>query len=149
MRGVGMSQRMEADLLAEVDLLGDLFDRSLHGRGTGRCGGRRSVLFTGELVVSAIRGEQQSSVPVRDPVLSQQIERRSGKWNIAILGALASMHVDHHSLGIDVAHLQIEPFLHPQAERVDGPEVDRHPLCVRGAHDLQYLGACDDFAPAT
>ena len=36
-------------------------------------------------------------------------------------------------------------FLHPQAERIDGPEVDGHPLGVRDQDNLQDLLAGDYF----
>jgi hypothetical protein len=61
------------------------------------------------------------------------------------VGSLAPVDMDHATSGIDVADLEVEPFLHPQAERVDGPEVNGHPLGVGGLDNLEDLLASDDL----
>src|SRR3989304_6408089 len=96
-------------------------------------------------MVSSVGGEQQLRMSMSGPVLSQQLKRRRGEWNVTVLGPLAAMDVNHAALGIDVADLQVEAFLHPQAERIDGPEVDGHPLGVRGQDNLKDLLAGDYF----
>jgi hypothetical protein len=40
----------------------------------------------------------------------------------AIFRAFAATDVHQHALRVDVAHLQVQGFLHPQPERVYGPE---------------------------
>ncbi len=44
--------------------------------------------------------------------------------DIAVLGALAAVHVDHHALRIDVGDFEIEAFLQPQAAGVHGEKKD-------------------------
>ena len=64
------------------------------------------------------------------------------------LGALATMHVDDHSLAVDVADLQIQTFLEPQPQRVDGPE---ERLVVRRAHGVDeaaHFGDAQDVRQA-
>ena len=49
-------------------------------------------------------------VPPARPELPQQFERRFRQRNVAILRALAAMHVHHHPVRVDIAHVQIESF---------------------------------------
>ncbi len=78
-------------------------------------------------MIASIRGKQQSFVAMRDPIQAEQVECRSGQRDVAVLGALTTMDVHHTAIRIDVTDLQVQAFLHPQPERVDGPEVARNP----------------------
>jgi hypothetical protein len=44
--------------------------------------------------------------------------------DIAVLGALAAVDVDHVARAIDIAHLQGKRFVQAQPTAVDGGEVD-------------------------
>jgi hypothetical protein len=49
-----------------------------------------------------------------------------GVWqrDIAVLGALAAMDVDHHAGAIDIGDLQVKSFVKAQAAGVHGGEID-------------------------
>ena len=48
---------------------------------------------------------------------------RRRQRDVAVLGPLAAMDVDHHPRAVDVADLEVQPLAEPEAQRVDGPEV--------------------------
>jgi CheY-like chemotaxis protein len=78
-------------------------------------------------MISTIGREQPSRMVMGSPVLPEQLERGRGERNVTIRGALAAVDMDHASSQNDVPDLQVGPFLHPQAQRVEGPEVGEHP----------------------
>ena len=51
------------------------------------------------------------------------------------------MDVNHHSLSIDVTHVQVQCFFQRQAQRVHRPKVRHHPL--RGASVDQPMDLVD------
>ena len=55
------------------------------------------------------------------------------------------MDVNHTSLCIDIPHLEIQCLLHPEPQRINRPEVNRHPFRRASANDLEYLIARNDF----
>ncbi len=61
---------------------------------------------------------------VSAPVLAQQIESGVGQRDIAVLGALAAVDMDHHARAIDIGDFEMECFVKAQAAGVDGGEVD-------------------------
>ena len=72
----------------------------------------------------AARGRKEPArVAMRGPVLAEHRQGAPGQRHVAVLGPLAAMHVHEHPLAVDVADLQVQPFLESQAERVDRPEV--------------------------
>ena len=73
------------------------------------------------LIASGSR-KQPDRIAVRHPVLAQHGQSARRQWQVAIFGPLAEMHVHEHPLAVDVAHLQLQAFLEPQAQRVNGPE---------------------------
>ncbi len=71
--GVRMSQRVDRDFLAEVDLLRDQLHRTLGRRGAhGRIGSRHAG------VLAAISGEQEQAVSMRSPIQTKPMKRR--RW---------------------------------------------------------------------
>jgi hypothetical protein len=44
--------------------------------------------------------------------------------DIAILGTLAAVDMDHHAARVDVGDFEMESFMKPQAAGVDGREID-------------------------
>ena len=68
------------------------------------------------------------------PVAPQDVEGVLGQGDIAILGALAPMDVDHHALAVDVADLKIEAFLKPESAGVDG---EQECVVVKGGHGAE------------
>ena len=65
-----MSQCVNTNLFAKADLVDDLFHRLLHGALGHRILGARSLL-----VVTALGGEQQPRMSMREPIFSQPAER--------------------------------------------------------------------------
>ena len=60
----------------------------------------------------------------------------SGQRHVAVLGALAAMHMDHHPLAVDVGDVQIKRFMQPEAAGIDDGQIgfvlrgsDRWPGC--------------------
>ena len=62
-----------------------------------------------------------------------------GKRHVAVLGPLAAMHVNQHPLAIDVADLQVQPFLEPKSQRVDRPEVGTVVVRADGVDETPHL----------
>jgi hypothetical protein len=58
------------------------------------------------------------------PVGAEQRQRISGQGHITVLGTLAAVDMDLEALAIDVSDLQGEGFMEPEAQAVDGGEVD-------------------------
>ncbi len=56
--------------------------------------------------------------------MAEQVESRVWQRDIAILGALAAVHMDHHALTIDVGDFQMECFVKSEAAGVHGGEID-------------------------
>lgn len=59
-----------------------------------------------------------------EPVLAQQMEGRLGQRDVAVLGALTAVDMDHHALAVDVGDFEMPRFVKAQATGVDGGEKD-------------------------
>ena len=59
-------------------------------------------------------------------VISESEQGRLGQRNQSIFRALTAVDVNQHSLGVDVANLEIEGFLEPEAQGVDDREEAQH-----------------------
>jgi hypothetical protein len=68
------------------------------------------------------------------PVGAEQRERIFRQGDVAVFGALAAVDMDLEALAIDVRDLQREGFMEPEAQAVDGGEVD---LVVHGGSGRQ------------
>ena len=53
---------------------------------------------------------------MRDPVLTEHGEGPWRQRHVTIFGPLTTVNVDHHPGTIDVADLEVETFLEPQAQ---------------------------------
>ena len=120
MGGIGMTERMDADVAFEdARPLGRFAERALdaataHGRGRG-----------GHVFVIASRGGQEpGGVAMGFPVEAQEFQGVMRQGNIAVLGALAAVDVDHVARTIDSAHLQRKRFVQAQPTAIDGGAVD-------------------------
>ena len=71
--------------------------------------GRGSVLCS--ITVSAKGGEEEARVAVGHPIAAEQIEGRWGKRDVAILGALSTMDMDHHAAAVDIGDFEVETFM--------------------------------------
>ena len=61
---------------------------------------------------------------VGEPVLAQQLKSGLRQRDIAVLGALAAVDMDHHALTVDIGDFEMAGFVEPQAAGVDGGEID-------------------------
>jgi hypothetical protein len=62
---------------------------------------------------------------------AQDLERRVRQRHEAVFGALTAMHVNHHSLTVDIADFQMQRFLQAQAAGVDRAQES---VVMSGAH---------------
>ena len=60
---------------------------------------------------------------VRAPVLAQQMKSGLRQRDIAVLGALAAVDMDHHALTVDIGDFEMAGFVKPQAAGIDGGEI--------------------------
>ena len=67
--------------------------------------------------------EEQAGVAVGEPIAAQQLKRRLGQWDVAILGALAAVDMDHHAGAMDVGSFEMESLVKSQAARIDGGQI--------------------------
>ena len=58
------------------------------------------------------------------PVVAQQMERGLWQQDVAVLGALAAVDMDHHALAVDIGDFEMKAFVKTQAAGVDGGEID-------------------------
>jgi hypothetical protein len=68
------------------------------------------------------------------PVGSQQCEGIFGQRNIAVFSPFSPVDMDLEALAIDIGDLEVEGFMEPESQAVDGGEVD---LIVQGGSGLE------------
>jgi hypothetical protein len=107
MSGIGVAQGMNGDsfFLDSCSNLGPAegaLDTALGHR-------RRSVLCS--ITVSAKGGEEEARVAVGHPIAAEQIEGGWGQRDVAILGTLSTVDMDHHTGGIDIGDFEMETFV--------------------------------------
>jgi hypothetical protein len=119
MGGIGMTQAMNGD---------SLFVNSSSNLGategpldTTFGHGRRSL--PGSITASAESWEEEAGVTVGGPIASEQLEGGLGERDVAILGPLAAVDMDHHAGGIDIGDFEVETFVKPEAAGVDGRKI--------------------------
>ena len=117
--GVGMAQRVYGNSLfsdAGIKLgvtEGALDTTFSHGSLSLRC----------PLAASAEGGEEKTGMAVGEPVTAQELKGGLGQREVAILGALTTVDMDHHALTIDIRDFEMESFVESEAAGVDGGEV--------------------------
>jgi hypothetical protein len=84
-----------------------------------------------------VAGKSQAGVPRRFPGGAEQHEGLGGQGDIAVFGALPTVDMDLEALAIDVRDLQEEGVVKPEAQAIDGGEVD---LIMQG-------GSCPEDTP--
>ena len=52
------------------------------------------------------------------------MKSRLRQRDIAVLGTFAAMHVDHHTLTVDIGDFEMEAFVKPQAAGIHGEKID-------------------------
>ena len=82
-----------------------------------------SLRLLGTLAASAKGREQKLWMAVGEPIAAQQLKSGLGERDVAILGALAAVDMDHHAGAIDIGDFEMESFVESEAAGVDGGEV--------------------------
>jgi hypothetical protein len=73
---------------------------------------------------SAESREEKAGMAVGTPIMAQQMKRRLRQRDIAVLGALAAVDVDHHALTVDIGDFEVEAFVKAQTAGVHGGKID-------------------------
>ena len=89
--------------------------------------------------------KEPDRVAMGDPVLTKHGQGPWRQRDVAVLGALATMNMDDHPFAVDVADLQIQAFLDPQPQRVDGPEEGLVVRRTHGVDEAPHLGDAQDI----
>jgi len=119
MGGVGMAEGMNGDRLF-VDSSSNL--GPAEGALDTTFGHGRRSLF-GTITASAKSREEEAGVTVGGPIASEQLESGKGERDVAILGPLATVDMDHHAGGIDIGDFEMETFVESQAAGIDGGKI--------------------------
>jgi len=82
-------------------------------------------------------GKDQARVSVRLPVIAEHRKGLRRQGNHAILGPLAAVNMDEHTVTVDISDLQVQRLLEAQAAGVDGEE---ECLVVGGVHTGKDAG---------
>jgi hypothetical protein len=83
--------------------------------------GRLSLL--GSCAASAKGGEEETRVAVGYPIAAEQMEGGLGERDVAILGALPTVDMDHHPVAVDIGDFEMESLVKSQAAGVDGGKI--------------------------
>jgi len=75
------------------------------------------------IAITSKSGEEELRVTMGSPVAAEQ--GQGGLWerDVAILGALSAVDMDHHAGGIDIRDFEVEAFVKSEAAGVDGGEI--------------------------
>ena len=119
MGGVGVAEGMNGDGLF-VDSSSNLGPAE-GALDTAFGHGRRSVLCS--IAISAKGGEEEARVAVGPPIAAEQMEGGWGQRDVAILGTLSTVDMNHHAGGIDIGDFEVETFMEPQAAGIDGGKI--------------------------
>lgn len=83
--------------------------------------GQGSVL--GSIAASTQSREEETGVTVGSPIAAQEVEGRGGERDVAVLGALAPVDMDHHAGRVDIGDFEVETFVESEAAGIDGGEI--------------------------
>src|SRR5262249_31413217 len=130
MGGVGMPQGMDSDAYFgdPGPVFGDT-EGALDTRPTHWVGGHRAVLL-----IAPGGGKEPGRVPVGFPIGAEQSERIFGQGDVPVLGTLPTMDMDLEALPVNIGDLERKGFMEPEAQAIDGSEVD---VVVEGGSRLE------------
>jgi hypothetical protein len=119
MSGVRMAQGVDGNALFE-------HPSGPHGLAKGALdaalGHRLGCLMGIVSLVTASR-EDKPGMAVSEPIAAQPMEGRLGQRDVAVLGALAAVDMDHHASGVDIGDFEVETFVKSQAAGVYGGKI--------------------------
>jgi hypothetical protein len=140
MGGVGVAQCVDVGVFLDAAGFQSEAKGALQGGAAHRFGGRGRALST-----VTFGGKDQRGMPMAFPLFAQELKGAHGQRHVTVLVALAAADVQEHALGIDVAHLQAQPFAQPQTAGVNGDQADamiqRSDFLQHAAH---FAGREDD-----
>jgi len=94
--------------------------------------GHRLGRLMGIVSLMAASWENKPGMAMSEPVLAQQMECGLGQRNVAVLGALAAVDMDHHAPAVDIGDFEMARFVKAQAAGIHGGEKE----VVREVFDL-------------
>jgi len=119
MSGIRVAQGMNGDSLflnsgSDLGATESALDAALsHGKGSVFC----------TCSPSAEGREEKSGMMVGHPIASKEVEGGKGERDIAVLGALSTVDMDHHAFGVDIGDFEVEAFVESEAAGIDGGEI--------------------------
>jgi hypothetical protein len=105
--------------LADTGALFGCAKRALDAAAGPRGGGAGQVFL-----ITASGWKEPGGVAVGFPGGAQQVEGGLGQGDIALLGPLTPVHMEHVARAIDIAHVQGERFVEAQSTAREGGAVD-------------------------
>jgi len=144
MRGIAVAKGMNADItFNDASALlgfaeGALDAAAMHGFGGGWHG----------LLIPSSGGKKPGGMAVCGPVVSQEGSSIWREGDVAVLGPLAPMHVDHESWAVDVRNWEQESCVPSESQALDGGKV--HTVVPGGGHAEQatyFLHTEDSWEP--
>ena len=117
--GIGMTKRMDGDSLFTDG--GIKFSATKSTLDTAFGHGSLSVLCS--CAASAEGREEKARMAVGEPIAAQQMKSGLGQRDVAILGALAAVDMDHHAGAIDIGDFEMESLVQAQAAGIDGGQI--------------------------
>ena len=67
--------------------------------------------------------EEKTWMAVGEPIAAQELKSGLGQWDVAILGALAAVDMDHHAGAIDIGDFEMKSLVQAQAAGIDGGQI--------------------------
>src|SRR3972149_12032267 len=114
--GVGMAQRVYGNsLFTDGGLKFGATEGSLDA-----AFGHGSLRLLDSSTASAQGREEKAGMAVGGPIAAPQLKSSLGQSDVAILGALAAVDMDHHARAIDIGDFEMPRFVQAQAAGIDG-----------------------------
>ena len=119
MGGIGVAEGMNGDtfFLDSSSNLGPTEGALDTTLGHGKLG------FLCSITISAKGGEEEARMAVGPPIVAEQMEGGWGEREVAILGPLSTVDMDHHAGGVDIGDFEMETFVKSQSAGVDGGKI--------------------------
>lgn len=57
------------------------------------------------------------------PIAAEEVEGGLGERDVAVLGPLSAVDMDHHAGGVDIGDFEVKPFMESEAAGIDGGEI--------------------------
>jgi hypothetical protein len=119
MGGIGVAEGMNGDtfFLDSSSNLGPPEGALYTTLGHGKLG------LLGSIAISAKGREEEARMAVGPPIVAEQMECGLGEREVAILGPLSTVDMDHHAAGVDIGDFEVETFVKSQSTGIDGGKI--------------------------